>query len=183
MEPAWCVAPFSLRWDGRAAVIVWPRARAAVRPPVIPETALRERRARAAQRILRSRSFHRTGPRTAHRLLRRAANHVPFLLYRHPPRTDAFAEDREDSGSKVHIRIQQRNGRKSITTVQGLEDDLDLKKILRSFKKNFKCNGAITDHKRYGEVIQLQGDLRSQVRDFLVDHQICTMEQVQIHGF
>ena len=97
--------------------------------------------------------------------------------------SDAFAEDREDSGSKVHIRIQQRNGRKSITTLQGLEEDLDLKKILRSFKKNFKCNGAITDHKRYGEVIQLQGDQRSAARDFLVDHEIVKADQVQIHGF
>ena len=58
-----------------------------------------------------------------------------------------------------------------------------MKKILRSFKKNFKCNGAITDHKRYGEVIQLQGDQRSAARDFLVDHEIVKADQVQIHGF
>ena len=35
----------------------------------------------------------------------------------------------------VHIRIQQRNGRKSITTVAGLSPELDLKKILRALKK------------------------------------------------
>jgi translation initiation factor 1 len=37
--------------------------------------------------------------------------------------------------SHVHIRIQQRSGRKSLTTVQGLADDLDLKKILKALKK------------------------------------------------
>jgi translation initiation factor 1 len=35
----------------------------------------------------------------------------------------------------VHIRIQQRNGRKSLTTVQGLAIDLDLRKILKALKK------------------------------------------------
>merc|ERR1712139_210447 len=32
----------------------------------------------------------------------------------------------------VHIRVQQRNGRKCITTVQGLSAELDLKKILKA---------------------------------------------------
>ncbi len=34
--------------------------------------------------------------------------------------------------------MQQRSGRKCITTVQGLADDLDLKRILKAFKKNFR---------------------------------------------
>lgn len=51
--------------------------------------------------------------------------------------TDAFDEELGggESKSKVHIRTQQRNGRKSITTVQGLDSDLDLKKICKAFKK------------------------------------------------
>lgn len=94
-----------------------------------------------------------------------------------------FGDEDIHSLEKVHIRIQQRNGRKSITTIQGLEDDLDLDKILRSFKKNFKCNGAITHHAEYGDVIQLQGDQRNSCKDFMVDHEIIKKEQVQIHGF
>ena len=40
---------------------------------------------------------------------------------------DAFddADEKQGDQSKVHIRVQQRNGRKCITTVQGLADDLD----------------------------------------------------------
>ena len=35
----------------------------------------------------------------------------------------------------VHIRIQQRNGRKTLTTIQGLSSEYDLKKIVRACKK------------------------------------------------
>ena len=35
----------------------------------------------------------------------------------------------------VHIRIQQRNGRKTLTTIQGLSSEYDLKKIVRVCKK------------------------------------------------
>lgn len=49
-------------------------------------------------------------------------------------------------------RIQQRNGRKTLTTVQGLSADYDLKKIVRACKKEFACNGTIVEHSEYGEV-------------------------------
>lgn len=39
------------------------------------------------------------------------------------------------------VRIQQRNGRKCLTTVQGLDNDLDLKRICKAMKKAFNCNG------------------------------------------
>ncbi len=42
----------------------------------------------------------------------------------------------------IHIRVQQRNGRKCITTVQGLDSALDLKKILKAIKKAECCNGS-----------------------------------------
>lgn len=60
-------------------------------------------------------------------------------------------------GNYVHIRIQQRNGRKSLTTVQGLATDLDLKKILKALKKTYSTNGTILVDEELGEIIQLQG--------------------------
>merc|ERR1711862_662788 len=74
---------------------------------------------------------------------------------------------------KVHVRVQQRNGRKCITTVAGLADDLDMKRICKAFKKNFSCNGAIQIDEEDKEVIQLSGDQRTQVKSFLVDQEIC----------
>lgn len=40
---------------------------------------------------------------------------------------------------KIHIRIQQRNGRKTLTTVQGIADDYDKKKLVKAFKKVFSA--------------------------------------------
>uniref|UniRef100_A0A2I2YAN9 SUI1 domain-containing protein n=1 Tax=Gorilla gorilla gorilla TaxID=9595 RepID=A0A2I2YAN9_GORGO len=55
----------------------------------------------------------------------------------------------------IHIRIQQRNGRRALTTVQGIADDYTKKKPVKAFKK-FACNGTVIEHPEYGEVIQLQ---------------------------
>lgn len=58
------------------------------------------------------------------------------------PSTDPFADatkgdDLLPAGTEdyIHIRIQQRNGRKTLTTVQGIADDYDKKKLVKAFKK------------------------------------------------
>jgi translation initiation factor 1 len=63
----------------------------------------------------------------------------------------------------------ERNGRKTLTTVQGLPKKFDQKKILKVIKKKFACNGTIVTDTEMGEVIQLQGDQRKDVQDFLTD--------------
>ncbi|GAB2235304.1 hypothetical protein Droror1_Dr00025727 [Drosera rotundifolia] len=65
-----------------------------------------------------------------------------------PTAFDRFAEaNAKDSGAGtkeyVHIRIQQRNGRKSLTTVQGLKKEFSYNKILKELKKEF-CKGQNT---------------------------------------
>ncbi|VDN84789.1 unnamed protein product [Brugia pahangi] len=52
---------------------------------------------------------------------------------------DAFEQLEDEEGTRqgfCHIRIQQRTGRKTITTVQGIAPEYDLKKIVRYLKKN-----------------------------------------------
>ena len=86
----------------------------------------------------------------------------------------------------VHIRNQARSGKKSITTIEGLTvnegDELDLKKISRFLKKKFATNCAVVDSEEFGKIIQLQGDLRHQAADFLVEHNICERSLIKIHG-
>jgi translation initiation factor 1 len=82
----------------------------------------------------------------------------------------------------VHIRIQQRNGRKCITLVQGIADDLDLRKILKYLKKVYSTNGSITTDPTYGEIIQLQGDQRKNVYDSLIEWQISPKQDIKVHG-
>ena len=61
---------------------------------------------------------------------------VTFTSFFPDPFTDAAKGDEEGvQDGLVHIRIQQRNGRKTLTTVQGLSKEYDLKKIVRSCKK------------------------------------------------
>lgn len=83
----------------------------------------------------------------------------------------------------VHIRIQQRNGRKTLTTVQGLSAAFDLKKIVRACKKEFACNGTVVEHPEYGEVLQMQGDQRELIAQFLVKCDIFKKAQIKVHGF
>jgi len=104
---------------------------------------------------------------------------------------DPFAEVGEDiddvkqSQNYIHIRIQQRNGRKTLTTVQGLPKRYDPKKILKVIKKKFACNGTIVVDTEMGEVIQLQGDQRKDVQEFLIDKDGLQLDAktIKVHGF
>ncbi|RWQ98859.1 translation factor SUI1 [Paecilomyces variotii] len=105
---------------------------------------------------------------------------------------DPFAEADEDTGETkqsqnyIHIRIQQRNGRKTLTTVQGLPKKFDQKKILKVIKKKFACNGTIVNDTEMGEVIQLQGDQRKDVQEFLTDKKEgleLDAKTIKVHGF
>ncbi|KAH0706674.1 hypothetical protein MTR67_053056 [Solanum verrucosum] len=105
-----------------------------------------------------------------------------------PNAFDPFAEaNAENSGAGtkdyVHIRIQQRNGRKSLTTVQGLKKEFSYNKILKDLKKEFCCNGTVVQDSELGQVIQLQGDQRKNVSTFLVQAGVVKKEHIKIHGF
>jgi translation initiation factor 1 len=74
-----------------------------------------------------------------------------------------------------------------LTTVQGLDKAYDAKKVLKAFKKEFACNGTVVSSEEaeldnpaptaaaggkakqnFGQVIQLQGDQRAKIREFLI---------------
>lgn len=95
---------------------------------------------------------------------------------------DPFSSDTGKDTSKIHIRVQQRSGRKCITTVQGLADDLDILKITKALKKTFKCNGSVMMDPELGEILQLSGDQRTNIREFFVDQEVCHEDQIVIHG-
>lgn len=85
----------------------------------------------------------------------------------------------------AHVRIQKRNGRKSITTVSGLEQDLDFVKLLKAFKKSFQCIGSL-DVKTGTDIvlaIKLSGDQRENVKNFLLSEEIIPDEKnIIVHG-
>ena len=128
-------------------------------------------------------AFHRPFPL-------RKRNHIlcPFsrtLCFFDPFADASKGDDLLPAGTEdyIHIRIQQRNGRKTLTTVQGIADDYDKKKLVKAFKKKFACNGTVIEHPEYGEVIQLQGDQRKNICQFLVEIGLAKDDQLKVHGF
>jgi translation initiation factor 1 len=91
---------------------------------------------------------------------------------------DLFTDQRD----LIHIRIQQRNGRKCLTLIYGIAADLDLKKILKYLKKVYSTNGNVVNDSEHGEVIQLQGDQRRNVYDSLIEWKIAEKEDIRVHG-
>ncbi|KAL6651991.1 hypothetical protein ACP70R_010916 [Stipagrostis hirtigluma subsp. patula] len=95
----------------------------------------------------------------------------------------ARAEDAAAPKDVVHLRVQQRNGRKTLTTVQGLCAAYNYAKILRDLKRELCCSGIVVEDEELGNVIQLQGDHRKSVAAFLVRAGMVRKDNVKIHGF
>ncbi len=96
---------------------------------------------------------------------------------------DEFPEQLTISKQKYHVRVQQRNGKKCITLLEGIEDDLDAKRICKSMQKTFNCNGNVKKDFYDRDVIQLQGDQRENVKKWLIEQQVADITIIVIHGF
>ncbi|KAI9362329.1 translation initiation factor SUI1 [Pilaira anomala] len=101
---------------------------------------------------------------------------------------DPFADVEEEQGggsttNYLHLRIQQRNGRKTLTTLQGLPKEIDSKRLLKAVKKAFACNGTVVEDEEHGEIIQMQGDQRMKMAEFLVSEGIAKKAEIKVHGF
>ncbi len=99
---------------------------------------------------------------------------------------DPFNENKESPASAtsmVHLRLQQRNARQKITTVQGLSPLLDFNRILKVLKKKLCCNANIIDDEDHGKIMQFQGDHRREISEFIIEEELVTSrEMVKIHG-
>lgn len=80
------------------------------------------------------------------------------------------------------ISSQQRTGRKFITTIVNLRQDLDFEKILKHMKRTFKCNGTVVEDDEFGNVIQLQGDQRENAKEWLVANHIARKDEITLKG-
>lgn len=87
---------------------------------------------------------------------------------------------------KIHIRTQQ-NGKKWITMVQGLDDDLDQARIARAMKKTLHCSATACINESDGaEYIKLSGNQRDLLTAWLVDNEVLTDKEaaarIVLHG-
>jgi translation initiation factor 1 len=82
----------------------------------------------------------------------------------------------------VHIRVQQRNGRKAITTIQGLDPKLNFRRVNREFQQRWGCNGTVIDDKEFGKVIQLQGNWSDNIKQFLIEERLASEGTMKVHS-
>lgn len=72
-----------------------------------------------------------------------------------------------------------------MTTVSGISQIFDLNKILKHWKKIMNCNGSIEedDHDSSREVIQMSGDHRKEIEEFLLNEGIVLDKMnLKVHG-
>jgi len=83
---------------------------------------------------------------------------------------------------QVDLYVRQRNARKRTTLCTGLPPDLDHAKVLSALKRANNCTGAVKT-KDGAKQLVLSGDQRAAVQHFLVQEQICSAEQIHVHGY
>ncbi|KAL2263429.1 hypothetical protein VTK26DRAFT_6812 [Humicola hyalothermophila] len=72
--------------------------------------------------------------------------------------------------SVVSIKRIERNKRKFVTSVSGLEAfGLDLKKVAKDFGKKFATGSSVTKTPSGGEEIVVQGDVSGEIEEFLLE--------------
>ncbi|NXP43591.1 EIF1 factor, partial [Heliornis fulica] len=83
----------------------------------------------------------------------------------------------------IHIRRGRRfPGRGGGGAGVALAVDVVLRGLVFVLQK-FACNGTVIEHPEYGEVIQLQGDQRKNICQFLVEIGLAKDDQLKVHGF
>jgi len=77
---------------------------------------------------------------------------------------------------KIHVRTQQM-GKKWITTLEGLDTDLDQKRIAKAMQRDLHCAAKVSTTKEETEVITLQGDQRDVLSEWLVTNMVLTEKE------
>ena len=81
---------------------------------------------------------------------------------------------------KIHIRYQQRNKRKGMTLIEGLDNSIDLKSFVKEIKKKYCCAGTIKQDEDDKIIVQFQGDHRNDIQGVLIEKYGC--KDIVIHG-
>lgn len=103
----------------------------------------------------------------------------------------------EKSQNEIHIKVQQRNGRKSWTFIEGLEkvdipetitqkDEIEkyitkyLEDLAKLLKKHFNCAVSV---KKPENILQMSGNHKLELKQFIISKGYATEDQIKLHGF
>lgn len=102
---------------------------------------------------------------------------------------DEFNNNDLSKRKEIHIKLQQRKGKKYLTFIEGLyeinnmnniEKEKFIDHINKQLKKKFNCGSSI---KKPEFIIQLHGDHREEIKKYLIEKKIVSTDQIKIHGF
>lgn len=86
--------------------------------------------------------------------------------------------------TKIHLRIQNRTGKKCLTYIQGLPESVDLKQLCQTIRRKFNCNCTEIDHPKIGKCVQMSGDFRKELCEYFVTTGVVeSTKNIKIHGF
>ncbi len=84
--------------------------------------------------------------------------------------------------NKITISVTNRTGRKLATHIYGFGIEYDLEKICKHWQKQFHCTGSIENSDKFGQVIKLTGNHKTEIACFLVNEEICKRDDIVLKG-
>ena len=89
--------------------------------------------------------------------------------------------------SKLIIRMEKRNGRKSWTLIENLNvlqiESSEIKSVLKYLKKKLACNGCLkTDKDSNKSYIQFQGKHADSVQELLIKKKLVSADKLVVVG-
>jgi translation initiation factor 1 len=100
-----------------------------------------------------------------------------------------ITQELDNENITIHIKIQQRNGKKCWTLVEGLDKlntstttdtTVFMEKLITNMKHKFCCGASL---KKPENTIQMNGDHREEIKDFLLNNYELKTNQIKVHGF
>jgi translation initiation factor 1 len=87
------------------------------------------------------------------------------------------------ASESIDIHVKQRNGRKRITTVEGLGNDKDnLKSISKELRKKMSCSGSVNSNDDGEYFIKFSGKNTAVIIQYLMEKLHYKREQIHVHG-
>lgn len=99
---------------------------------------------------------------------------------------DAFKDAEQQENSIItgflNIRVFKKSANSKITIIEGLPAIFNHPKILKHLRSTLSCNGHIIEDKEHGTIIQLQGEHKDAIKQFLLEDDFCREDQIRIYG-
>lgn len=101
----------------------------------------------------------------------------------------SLLEQLGDGDFNIHIKIKQRNGRKSWTFVEGLvklneeegkENEMFMEELAKKLKHKFNCGASIS---KEDLSLKMMGDHREGIKEYILKNFNIKEDQIKIHGF